>query len=180
MVNKIKSNSTQGIYITEDEGGAVAGNTPGEIDLDNLTIGTKYIYFDTLLRFEEKSTYNREGNDWIGYKTWATGQGTVQASTGGAAKTFFMITVEVDETTAEYVKQMGILNVKTGSTSGVGKIKYLVKQTASEAFEQFPNSAGVLKKMTAIIIRGSDIVEIANSGKDVKLINIALERITVR
>ena len=183
MVNKIKNNSTQGLYITEDEGGAVAGNTPGEIDLDNLTGGAasiKYIYFDVVLRFEEKSTYNREGDDWIGLKTWATAQGSVQASTGGAAKTFFMITVETDETTAEYVKQMGILNVKTGATAGVGKIKYLVKQTASEAFEQFPNPAGTLRKMTAIIIRGTDIVELGIPGKDVKLITLALERITAR
>lgn len=180
MVNKIKNNSTQGLYIIEDDGTSITANTPGEIDLDLQTLGTQYMYFDTILRFEEKSTYNREGSDWIGFKTWATGEGSSQASTGGAAKTFYMATVEDDETTAEAMKRMGILNVKTGSAAGAGKIKYLVKQTASEAFEQFPNSAGSLRNYTAIIIRGSDIVEIASSGKDVKLINIAIERITAR
>lgn len=181
MVNKIKNNSDIGVYITEDEGGAVAGNTPGEIDLDNLVIGTKYIYFNDVLRFEEKSTYNREDPNWTGFKTWqTTAQGGVQASTGGGAKTFYLLSVQTDETTAEHMKQMGILNVKTGATTGVGKIKYLVKQTAAEVFEQFPDPNGNLRKTVAIIIRGADIVEKADSGKDVKLINIALERITVR
>lgn len=180
MVNLLKNNSVQGLYFTEEENGQIANNTPGEIDLDNLTLATMYIYFDTIIRFQHKVTYNREGDDWIGLKTWASGQGTVQASTGGAKRGVFLITVEADETTAENLERMGILNVKTGSVSGTGKLKYLVKQTAASAFRQFPNSAGALVNYTAIIIRGSDSTEIADKGKDVLLINIACEEITAR
>ncbi len=175
MVNKIKTNSTQGLYFTEEQGGSIAGNTPGEIDLDLLALGNTYIYFDTLLRFEEKSTFNQE-TGFTGHKTWQIdAAGGVQSSTGGGRKNFFMITVEADETTAEHMKTFVMLNVKIGDG-----IKYLVKQTAAEVFEQFANSVGTLRKAVAVIIRGIDIVEKADSGKDVKLINIACEQIKQR
>ncbi len=180
MVNLLKNNSTQGLYITEEEDGQIANNTPGEIDLDNLTLATMYIYFDTIIRFEHKLTYNRDGDDWTGFKTWQTAAGTVGSSTGGAKRGIFLITVEVNETTAENLERMGILNVKIGSTSGVGKIKYLVKQSASEAFRQFPNSSGALLNYTAIIIRGVDIAELADKGKDILLANLLCEEITTR
>lgn len=175
MANLIKNNSTQGLYITEEEGGSIAGDTPGEIDLANLVLGDSYIYFDTILRFEEKGTFNREDPDWTGFKTWQSGSLDVQASTGGGMKVFYMCTVETDETTAENLKLVAALNVVIGDG-----IKYLVKQTASEAFETFPNGSGVAKKATAIIIRGYNIVEIGNSGKDVKMVNFVCERITAR
>lgn len=175
MVNKIKNNSTQGLYITEEQNNSISNNTPGEIDLDQLSLGDTYIYFDTINRFEEKATFNREDPDWTGFKTWQSGSLDAQASTGGGMRVFYMCTVEVDETTAENLKKLAALNVVIGDT-----IKYLVKQTASEAFEQFPDGSGVLKKWTAIIIRGYDITEIANSGKDVKIINFVCERITAR
>lgn len=173
LVNKIKDSSTQGLYFTEEQGGAIAGNTPGEIDLDLLVLGNSYIYFDTLLRFEEKSTFNLE-TGFTGYKTWQIDAASgVQATTGGARKNFFMSTVETDETTAENLKTFVMLNVKIGDG-----IKYLVKQTASEAFEQFANSVGTLRKAVAIIIRGIDITEV--EGKALKLITIACEQIKQR
>ena len=178
MANKIKNNSTQGLYITEDEGGAVAGDTPGEIDLDNLVLGDSYIYFDTILRFEEKATFNDEGLDFFGFKTFSTGtigDLDVQANTGEGMRVFYMCSVETNETTAENLKLLAAKNVIIGDG-----IKYLIKQTASEAFETFPNGSAVAKKVTAIIIRGYDIVEIAISGKDVKVINFVCERITER
>ena len=176
MVDKIKTHSEIGLYITEDQGGAVAANTPGEIDLDLVgTIGNEWIHFSNIQRFEEKATFNKE-TDFVGIKTWQTSEfGGVQASTGGARRLFFMITVETDETTAEYMKTFGMLNVKIGDT-----LKYLVKQTAAESFEQFSNLAGVSKKVSSVIVRGYNIVEIAQSGKDVKIINIALEHIDAR
>lgn len=176
----LKNNSTQGLYILEEENGQIANNTPGEIQLTNLTLGTMYVYFDIILRFEHKSTYNKEGDDFTGFKTWQRSPGAVQASTGGGKRGFFMITVECNETTAENLERMGVLNVKIGSTSGVGKIKYLVKQTASEAFRQFPNSGGTFRKSAAIIIRGVSATEMADSGKDVNVVNIALEEIEAR
>ena len=178
MVNKIKTNSTQGLYITEDEGGAVAADTPGEIDLANLAVGDTYVYFDTILRFEEKATFNDEGLDFFGFKTSSTGSTgdlKVQAITGEGMKVFYMCTVETDETTAENLKLLAAKNVIIGDG-----IKYLVKQTASEAFETFPNGAGVAKKVTAVIIRGYDIKEIGDKGEDVKIIDFVCERITER
>lgn len=175
LVNKIKNNSALGLYFTEEQGGAIAGNTPGEIDLDSLVLGNSYIFFPIILRFEEKSTFNQE-QGFTGYKTWQIDAASgVQVSTGGGRKNFFMITVESDETTAEHMKTFVMLNVKIGDG-----IKYLVKQTASEAFEQFANSVGTLRKAAAVIIRGIDITEVGDKGKDVKLITIACEQIKLR
>ena len=171
----LKNNSTQGLYLAQDDAGKIAANTPGDLDLNNLTLGTNYIYFDTVLRFEEKATFNIEGNDFVGFKTWQSGSRAVQASTGRGIRTFFLISVEVDETTAEYMKTLGKFNVNVGD----GQL-FLIKQTASEAFEQFPNSSVALKKFAKIIIRGADIVEVAEGGKDVKIINIACEQIDAR
>lgn len=172
----LKNNSTQGIYITADNAGKIAANTPGDLDLDGLTLGTNYIYFDIVLRFEEKATFNREEPDFLGWKTWSSGTTTVQATTGSAYKNFFLISVEVDETTAEYMKTLAKWNVRRADEQ-----MFLIKQTASEAFEQFPNSAVALKKFCKIIIRGIAIVEMTNSaGKDVKVINLACEQIDAR
>lgn len=171
--NLIKNNSTQGLYITEEEDGQIANDTPGEIDLTNLVLGDSYIYFDTLLRFEEKTTFNREDPDWTGFKTWQSGSLDVAFSTGGGMRTFYMCTVETDETTAENLKKLAALNVVIGDGA-----KYIVKQTASEAFETFPDGSGTLKKSTKVIIRGHSIAEVGTSGKDVKVINFVCERIT--
>ena len=175
MVNLLKNNSTQGLYFVEEENGQILNDTPGEIDLDNLSLNDTYIYFETILRFEEKLTFNKEGKDWTGFWTWQDGNNGARAGTGGGMKSFYLITVETDETTAENLKRLASLNVVP--TDG---LKYLVKQTAASAFEKFPNESSVLKNASGIIIRGVDIVEIAESGKDVKVINIACERVTGR
>ena len=171
----LKNNSTQGIYITNDVAAKITGDTPGDLDLTTLVLGSTYIYFDTIARFEEKTTFNREEPDFIGFKTWSIDQNTVQASTGGGSKTVFLITVETDETTAELTKTFAKLNVKRAAG-----IKYLIKQTASEAFEKFPDSTSTLKQFASVIIRGIDVLEKADSGKDVKLINIACEQVALR
>lgn len=180
MVNLLKNSSTQGLYLLEEENGQIANNTPGEIDLDNLTLGTMYIYFDTVLRFQEKSSFDWSIPDWAGFHTWQTGDNAVQASTTGGTRTFYIISVEHDETTAENLKRIASLNVINNTTTAQGKIKHLVKQTASEAFEKFPNSSVVNINSTAIIIRAIDIVEMAERGKDLKVSNITCERITFR
>lgn len=176
MANKIKNNSTQGLYFSEEQGGAIVANTPGEIDLALLALGDTYIYFDTILRFERKKTYNREEN-FTGFKTFQNSitSPSIQSNTGSGKRAFFMVTVECDETTAELLEQFCDRNVVSGDG-----IKYLIKQTASEAFRQFPNAAFVLKKFAAVIIRGIDVVEIANNGKDVQVVNIACEEINAR
>ena len=175
MVNFIKNNSTQGLYIVEEENGRIAADAPGDIDLANLVLGDTYHYFDTLLRFEEKATFNREEPDWTGFKTSQDGSLKALGITGGGMRVFYMNTVETNQTEAENIKLLASLNVVIGDG-----IKYLVKQNASESFETFPNDVPVLKKATPVIIRGYDIVEIGTSGNDVKLVNFVCERITSR
>jgi hypothetical protein len=176
MVNLLKNNSTIGLYITEDNGNKITGDTPEDLDLDLVgTVGVNWIHFENIVRFEEKATANMEG-EFTGWKTWQidAASGTA-ASTGGARRVFFMITVECNETTAENFKKFFTLNVKIGDT-----LKYLIKQTASSSFEQFSNNVASMHPWAAVIIRGYDIVEMANSGKDLKLINIACEEILTR
>lgn len=177
MANKIKNNSTQGLYITEEENGQIANDTPGEIDLDNLVLGDSYIYFDIVSRFEEKATFNKEGDDWTGFKTWQRSSSdlSVEASTGGAMRVFYLCTVETNLAGAQFIKRLSALNVFIGDG-----IKYIVKQNASESFETFPNDSATLRKATPIIIRGYDIVELGNPASTVKMVNFACERITAR
>ena len=173
----IKATTTQGLYIIEDIGGKIA--TPGDIDLAGGVLGNTYIYFDTIIRFEHKITFNKEGPDFTGFHTWQQGIAQIAKSTGGGRRAFFMITVECDETTIENLEKLAILNVAPGD----GK-KYLVKQTAGSGatgaayFRQFPNAAGTLADITPIIIRGVDSVEVADKGKDVVLTTILCEEIS--
>jgi hypothetical protein len=164
-----------GLYFVEEENGQIAANTPGGIDLGNLTLGDTYIYFDTVLRFEHKLTFNKESDNFIGFWTWGSGNNTVATGTGGASRGYFMITVECDETTVENLEKLTKLNVVAGDG-----LKYLVKQTASAVFRQFPNSSAALKNYAPIVVRGVDAVEIDTSGKDVQIVNIACEEITTR
>jgi hypothetical protein len=174
MVNYIKNNSSQGLYITEDQGSQIGNNTPGNIDLDQLSLGDSYIYFDNIQRFEEKTTYNRE-EAFVGWKTVQDASTKIAATTGGGKRNWFLISVECNLTTAENFKKLATLNAKISD-----ELKYIVKQYASESFEQFTNESGTLKKWAGIIIRGYDIVEKHDSGYDVKLINIACEQIMSR
>lgn len=165
-----------GIFITKEENGQIAANTPGGIDLANLAIGDTYIYFTNILRFEHKLTANFEGEEEWGHKTWGVADGVRAHNTGTIEKGYFMITVEGTETQAEQAEQFLKKNNR-GTLATATNIRYLCKQTATTVFRQFPNASGTLKKYAPVILRGMDAVEIATSGKDVQLITIACEEV---
>ena len=164
------------IYIGEEQGGQVAANTPGSIDLDSLTEGTDYILFESILRFEHKLTANWEGEEWMGHKTTGVGLGVTSETTGTVEKGYFMITVEGTETKAEYAEKLLKLKNRGSCATAANRI-YLVKQTAASVYRQFPNASGTLKNYCQVILRGVDAVEISDSGKDVQLITLALEEV---
>jgi hypothetical protein len=177
MVNLLKNNSSQGLYFTNDFGGKILAGTPEDLDLDSLTENTHWIYFDKIIRFEHKTTYNNENEFFRGFSTWNEDQCKVAANTGGHRKSVFFITVECDEDKVEYLERFGTYEVKLLSDTGRTNGLYMIKQTASTAFRKFPNNAGTLNEFCEIIIRGIDIVELAESGKDMQMCNIAVEEI---
>ena len=170
MVDLISSNAW-GVYIVEEENGQIAANTPGGIDLDNLVEGDTYIYFDQVLTFDQKYMSQREGDDFLGWKTMQTSSsGTVSGNVGGGYRHFITFMAKVTEALGE---KMGTLFVKHVA-SGDGD-KYLVHQRATTTFEQFSNTSGTLKNYCEIIIRGFELKETDQKGKDNKIVIITLE-----
>ena len=158
MVNYIKNNSTQGIYITTEQGGNIAGNTPGNIDLDLLILGNTYIYFDSVMRFEYRISTTTEGGDstFVGHNVSAITPGGLTSWTGQAEKGNVIIIAEVDHATAYLVERFVKQNNRTGSDSG----RYLVKQYASNSFEEFPSDSLAKVKYLPVLSSGCTVVEI--------------------
>ena len=172
MVNKIKNNSTVGFYITEEQGGAISGNNPAEIDLDSLSQGTQYIFCPIVIQFRHALTFNDEGNSRKGHSVYfASGSGLVGKSTGEADKGLIMVTCEVTTANGAILKAFSKLNNRIGDAN-----KYLVHQYASEVFETFPNASGTLKKYLPVIVRGIDVTE-QNGVFDSRLAIFALEEV---
>lgn len=162
MANLLKNNSTQGLYILTDQGGWVAANTPGEADLALLSLGTTYLYFDSVIRFESNQSHNYESDLERGLKSWADGEGTRDWSTGGAEKQFILVMAETDLTTAELTEFFAKYwnRIARGSTE-----IYLVRQKATTTFRQFPNNTPALKKYIPVILRGVNSIETGNIDK---------------
>jgi len=162
---------TYGVWIVEEEDTQIASNTPGGITYTNLVLGDTYIYLDDIITFTHKFISQREGEDILGWKSIQTNStGKIEGQTGGGLRSSFIITAMVDEATSEYLKRFFKLHVVAEDGN-----KYLVHQRATTTFEQFPNSAGVLKKYAEIIIRGIDIKETNDGGKDAKIATLVLE-----
>jgi len=177
MVNLIKNATTQGIYILTDTAGAwVAANTPGNADLALLTLGTSYIYFSSIVRFEHQQTHNYESDTQRGWRTWPSAEGKMAANTAGHERDLVSLTVEDTETTAEYIEFMGKYYNRTDHLGAAYRL-YLVKQTASESFRKFPDYTpnATLKNYLPVIIRGVNCVETGNSDR--QTITLALEAI---
>ena len=172
MVNKIKNNSTVGFYITEEQGGSIAGNNPGEIDLDLLSEGNTYIFCPIVIQFRHSLTFNDEGNSRKGHSVYfASGSGLVGKSTGEADKGLLLVTCEVTTANGSLLKKFSKLNNRIGDG-----IKYLVHQYATTTFEQFPNASGTLKSYLPVIVRGIDVTEQAGVF-DSKMAVFALEEV---
>jgi hypothetical protein len=178
MVDLISSHPI-GVFIVKEENGQIAANTPGGIDLANLTVGDTYIYYTKVLRFEHKLTANYESDTEMGHKTQGVGNGKRGHTTGTSDQRYFLIIVETDEDGAEQAEQFLVKNNQTGSYATSANRRYLCKQTATTVFRQLPNATGAFKNYAPVILRGVSSVEKSDSGKDVQLVTLALEEVQI-
>ena len=171
MVNLVKNNSSAGLYIAADDGGKILANTPGDLDLANLTPGSQYVYFAKLDTFHEVKTANRDVNQ-LGYLVNYQTDGISFHTTGGGVVELISLTVTCSETIMGYVK---ILLKTYDKVANRGLNPYLFKQVASESFRPFYTAAGVAKKYCPVIIRGLEAHETSAGGKDLQHLTIALQ-----
>lgn len=164
-----------GVWITEEENGQIAANTPGGLTYTNLVEGDSYIYLDTIIKFEHKLSSIREGVEFLGFKTMQVGTRKVQANAGGGIRGVIIITAMVKEDIGQKLKTLFYKHVAIGDGN-----KYLVRQRAATTFEQFPDNTATLKNYAEIIIRNMGFVETNDGGKDKKIVIIACEQVAQR
>lgn len=169
MVNYIKNNSTTGVYLTIDENNEIeTDNTPGNIDLDNLVLGTGYIYFDDFLNLTETGTTPDTGVIF----GWVFGQNDTtvlktQGYTGSGVWVTYNVVVHVTATQQQNFLRFFEVH------QGVANQMYLLRQTASETFKQFPYNT-VLKKWAPVILVGYNLLETNQQGINVQTLSIQL------
>ena len=169
MVNLIKNQTPAiGIWIVEDlpVGELVTDNTPGNIDLDQMALGTNYIHIETAIRIEHVVSTTTKSDDFKGHVLSNTGVGKTGHWTGQADSGNFIIVGEVDNATAALIKKFVKLNNRTNSPQ-----KYILNQYASETFEEFPNDVGTLRKYCPILTSGVSVVELEGQ-KDRKQVSL--------
>lgn len=172
MANPIKTNSITGAYILEDETGWVAANTPGNANLDNLTEGTQYLYFDTVRKLDYVLTANRDSEIKIGFTTTSLGDGKKSWYSHTYENcNLFLIALVTSDVAGKCRRFLKTLN-RAGTSQ-----KYFVKQKASEVFELYPNAAAVLKKYTRVIVRGIQTIEVDDKGPDAQLAIVGMEEV---
>lgn len=173
MVNKIKNATIWGIYILEDQNAWVAANTPGEADLDSLSLGDTYIYFKDPLQFSVQLMSQKEGDELLGWETIQTSNnGTLSGNVYGGARALYIIQAKIDSTTGGHLQTLFRKHVQAGDGN-----KYIIFQTATTTFEPFSTVTGVVKNYAEIIIRKVDIGFKDNAGINNKLAMIICEQI---
>ena len=173
MVSKIKDTTIWGIYILEDQNAWVAANTPGEADLDSLSLGDTYIYFPDPLQFSIQMMSQKEGDELLGWETIQTGSsGTLSGNVYGGARALYIIQAKIDSATGGLIQTLFRKHVQAGDGN-----KYIIFQTAANTFEPFSTVTGVAKKYAEIIIRKIDIGFKDNAGIDNKFVMIVCEQI---
>ncbi|KKN56983.1 hypothetical protein LCGC14_0567050 [marine sediment metagenome] len=158
-----------GVFIVEEENGQINANTPGGIDLDNLSVGDTYIYLEELVRLSHTLDFGNQGDNMPGHTVNKIDAGQTGHSTGEGDLCGFTLQATVDETTAELLEKFGKLDNRTGD----GK-KFLVRQTASNVFRQYPNAAGTLKKYAPVIVMRVETIEVHDKGFDHILASILM------
>ena len=154
-----------GVYLLENDAtNWVGNNNPGLCDLDNLSEGDTYIYFQTLIRID--LTLNTGGGgDFLGHRFSSVGPGKAGHVSGyDDIENFtgvFEVTADVEEKARRFVK----LNNRAGDG-----LKYLIQRYGAADWRQFPNSAGVLKKYVPIYTTGCSVVD--TGEKDRKQLTI--------
>ena len=167
----ITASTTVGVYICEEENGQIAGNTPGGIDIGNLTDGDTYVYCNVVHSFNHRINFMFT-DAFKGHKTqgsYAAG-GTGQ-TTGYQESGFINMVLEMTE--ANLFKWQEI--AKRGNRAADAAVsKYLIKQKAANSFRAFPNRALASKYYTEVIILDVNAVEV-NGKVDNQQVTVTLQ-----
>lgn len=166
----ITASTTVGLYICEEENSQIAGNTPGGINLSNLTDGDTYVYCASVISFDHKLNF-MDSEAFPGHKThgaWAHG-GTGD-TTGGKETGIFLIALEMTEANAYNWKQFSIRNNRPLDAS-----KFLIHQRAANTFEAFPSRSVVSKYYVEVIVLDIDVLEVGGK-KDLKRVTLTLQQ----
>lgn len=169
MVTLLKNSSTTGVYLLIDVGGWVAANTPGEADLDSLVEGTSYMYFDDFLALSESVATPRD-DTFLGWKFSPDGNVYLKTKgiTGQNKLGIFTLSILADSTEAKNFRKFFDVHQAVSYYQ-----LYLVRQYASETFDEFSYNA-TLKKYIHICLVGYEIVETNKEGKNVRTMNIPM------
>lgn len=152
MVSLLKNTTTHGLYIIEEQGGSIAANTPGEIDLDSLTEGTDYIYIEDITSYGKALGFMKKGDNQYGWEVIGLGAGKTQKLTYGDDERLIQFTFECTEAQKELIEPFGVKN-----NSFIDAQKYLVWQHGATDFEQYPNATGTNKNYAPVIVLGCEI-----------------------
>jgi hypothetical protein len=150
-----------GIFLVQEENGQIAANTPGGIELENLSLGDTYFYFDSVKTFEHDLSFGSQSDNMPGHTLSKIGTGLTGHTTGEGDLCGFTLTATMDETNGELLEKFAKLNNRTSDAA-----KYLVRQTATNTFRQFPNSAGTFKKYCPVTIMNCKTNEVFTRGND--------------
>lgn len=143
----MSSNTTNAVYITEEQNGQIAANTPNGIDLDQLTEGTDYVVIDDLASFKYSLNCRYQSNDFQGHRFHGYGPGQTDHITLGHETGSFTVGGYVNAATATKIIEFG----KRKNRIGVTAI-YIVRQLTSTTFMQFPNATFTLKNYAPVVI----------------------------
>jgi hypothetical protein len=169
MATLLKNNSTTGVYIIIEENGRIAANAPGDIDLDNLVVGTGYMYFDDFGGLlHNGTTPDTEAMFGWSFSQDGTTDGKIWGMTGGCALITYKLVV-----TATATQQQNFEKFFHNHTALRNYQLYLVRQWASTTFKQFSIN-GTLQNYIPVILVGYTISEIAQQGYDVQNLEINL------
>lgn len=152
-------NNGPGIYLTKDSAAKIVSNTPGELTLG--TVGTDYIYLEEIVLFDHALNFGNQGDNMPGKIISKVGTGQTDSTTGEGDLGGFTIHTTLTESLAELLERLGKLDNRTT------KLKlFLIRQTSSDVFRQFPNDSGVLKKYCPITIFTTKTTEKHEGGFD--------------
>ena len=143
----------------------MGNNNPGLCDLDNLSLGDTYIFFQTLIRIDVILNTGGSG-DFLGHRFSSVAAGKTGHITGQDDLENVVLIVEVTADTEEKARAF----VKLNNRSGDGQ-KYLIQRYGTSDWRQFPNEVGVLKKYIPIYTTACTVVD--TGEKDRKQLTIS-------
>lgn len=143
----------------------MGNNNPGLCDLDNLSLGDTYIYFETLIRIDLILNTGGSG-DFLGHRFSSVAPGKTGHITGNDDLENCVLIAETTATTEEKARAF----VKLNNRDGDGQ-KYLIQRYGTSDWRQFPNELGVLKKYIPIYTTACSVVD--TGEKDRKQLTIS-------